>query len=145
MPTLSARGCHAEEMKSLAIRNWLVDLHDGEDYVWETCSKIAGIMSLVFRFVDHNEICSIRNPLDKVTIPASEEDQDEVRVLLPEQVIALLERFPYPCFRIKRAGCQITPGSDRRRPLLRRKISSPLHLRCLAGDLRRQSPCAWYK
>jgi len=64
----------AEEMKPLAIRNWLVDLHDGEDYVWETCSKIAGIMSLVFSFVDHNEICSIRNPLDKVTIPASEED-----------------------------------------------------------------------
>ena len=86
----------AEEMKPLAIRNWLVDLHDGEDYVWETCSKIAGIMSLVFSFVDHNEICSIRNPLDKVTIPASEEDQDEVKVLLPEQVIALLERLPYP-------------------------------------------------
>jgi integrase len=86
----------AEEMKPLAIRNWLVDLHDGEDYVWETCSKIAGIMSLVFTFVDHNEICSIRNPLDKVTIPASEEDQDQVKVLLPEQVIALLERLPYP-------------------------------------------------
>jgi hypothetical protein len=61
-------------MKPLAIRNWLVDLHDGEDYVWETCSKIAGIMSLVFAFVDHNEICSIRNPLDKVIIPASEEE-----------------------------------------------------------------------
>lgn len=86
----------AEEMKPLAIRNWLVDLHDGEDYVWETCSKIAGIMSLVFSFVDHNEIHSIRNPLDKVTIPASEEDHEEVKVLLPEQVIALMERLPYP-------------------------------------------------
>ena len=53
-------------------------------------------MSLVFSFVDHNEICSIRNPLDKVTIPASEEDQDEVMVLMPGQVIALLERLPYP-------------------------------------------------
>ena len=83
-------------MKPLAIRNWLVDLHDGEDYVWETCSKIAGIMSLVFSFVDHNEIHSVRNPLDKVTIPASEEDKEEVKVLLPEQVIALLERLPYP-------------------------------------------------
>jgi hypothetical protein len=41
----------AEEMKPLAIRNWLVDLHDGEDYVWGACSKIAGIMSLVFTFV----------------------------------------------------------------------------------------------
>jgi integrase len=86
----------AEEMKPLAIRNWLVDLHDGEDYVWETCSKVAGIMSLVFSFVDHNEIHSIRNPLDKVTIPASEEDHEEVKVLLPEQVIALIERLPYP-------------------------------------------------
>jgi integrase len=86
----------AEEIKPLAIRNWLVDLHDGEDYVWETCSKIAGIMSLVFSFVDHNEIYSLRNPLDKVTIPASEEDHEEVKVLLPEQVIALLERLPYP-------------------------------------------------
>jgi len=85
-----------EEIKPLAIRNWLFDLHDGEDYVWETCSKIAGIMSLVFSFVDHNEIYSVRNPLDKVTIPASEEDHEEVKVLLPEQVIALLERLPYP-------------------------------------------------
>jgi integrase len=85
-----------EEMKPIAIRNWLVDLHDGEDYVWETCSRVAGIMSLVFSFVDHNEIYSVRNPLDKVTIPASEEDHEEVKVLLPEQVIALLERLPYP-------------------------------------------------
>lgn len=86
----------AEEIKPLAIRNWLVELHDGEEYAWETCSKIAGIMSLIFSFVDHNEIYSLRNPLDKVTIPASEEDHEEVRVLLPEQVIALLERLPYP-------------------------------------------------
>ena len=84
------------EIKPLAIRNWLVDLHDGEDYAWETCSKVAGIMSLVFSFVDHNEIYSLRNPLDKVTIPASEEDHEKVKVLLPEQVIALLERLPYP-------------------------------------------------
>ena len=53
-------------------------------------------MSLDFSFVDHNEVYSIRNRLDKVTIPASEEDQDEVKVLLPEQVIALMERLPYP-------------------------------------------------
>jgi integrase len=86
----------AEEMKPLAIRNWLVDLHDGEDYVWDTCSKIGGIMSLVFDFVDHNEIYSVRNPLDKVTIPASEEDRKEVKLLLPEQVALLLERLPYP-------------------------------------------------
>jgi hypothetical protein len=62
----------AEEMKPLAIRNWLYDLHDGHDYRWETCSKTAGIMSLVFSFVDHNEIYSIRNLMEKVTIPASE-------------------------------------------------------------------------
>lgn len=84
------------EIKPLAISNWLVDLHDGEDYVWETCSKIAGIMSLVFSFADHNEIYTVRNPLDKVTIPASEEIHEEVKVLLPEQVIALLGRLPYP-------------------------------------------------
>jgi integrase len=85
-----------KKIKPLAIRNWLVDLHDGEDYAWETCSKIAGIMSLVFSFVDHNEIYSLRNPMDKVTIPASEEEHVKVKVLLPGQVIALLERLPYP-------------------------------------------------
>lgn len=51
-----------EQMKPLEIRNWLFDLHDGDDYHWETCSKTAGIMSLVFDFVDHNELHSIRNP-----------------------------------------------------------------------------------
>jgi hypothetical protein len=40
----------AGEMKPLAI------LHDGDAYRWETCSKTAGIMSLMFDFVDHNEI-----------------------------------------------------------------------------------------
>jgi len=82
-------------MKPLIIRNWLVDLHDGDDYTWETCSKIAAIMSLVFSFVDENEIYSIRNPMDKVTIPASEEEHEEVKVMLPEQVMNLLERLPY--------------------------------------------------
>ena len=38
----------AGEMKPLAIRNWLYDLHGGDDYHWETCSKRAGISSLVF-------------------------------------------------------------------------------------------------
>jgi integrase len=86
----------AEEMKPVAIRNWLFDLHDGEDYTWETCSKTAGIISLVFTFVDHNEVYAIRNPMDKVTIPASEEEHEEVKVLLPQQVMKLLERLPFP-------------------------------------------------
>jgi integrase len=86
----------AEEMRPVAIRRWLVSLHDDDEYSWKTCSKIAGIMSLVFTFVDHNEIYSIRNPLEKVTIPASEEDEEAVTLLLPEQVIALMERLPYP-------------------------------------------------
>lgn len=86
----------AVQMKPIAIRNWLFELHDSDDYAWETCSKIAGIMSLVFSFVDHNEFFSIRNLMDKVTIPASEEEHEEVKVLLPEQVAALLECLPYP-------------------------------------------------
>ena len=86
----------AGEMKPLAIRNWLYDLHDGDDYHWETCSKTAGIMSLVFDFVDHNEICSIRNPMDKVTIPASEEEHPEIRPLSPDEVFPLIERLPNP-------------------------------------------------
>lgn len=49
----------AEEIKPLAIRNWLYDLHDGQDYEWPTCSKAAMVMSLVFDFADFNEICSI--------------------------------------------------------------------------------------
>jgi integrase len=86
----------AEEMKPLAIRNWLFDLHDGYDYHWETCSKTAGIMSLVFDFVDHNELHSIRNPMDKVTIPASEEEHPEVKLLSPEEVFRLMARLPSP-------------------------------------------------
>jgi integrase len=85
----------AEEMKPIAIRNWLFDLHDGADYVWETCAKTAGIMSLIFTFVDHNEIYCVSNPLDRVTIPASEEDREDVKLLLPGQVFALLERLPF--------------------------------------------------
>jgi len=85
-----------EEMKPLAIRNWLYDLHDGEDYHWETCSKTAGIMSLVFDFVDHNELYSIRNPMDKVTIPASEEEHPELRLLSPDEVFTLMARVPSP-------------------------------------------------
>jgi integrase len=86
----------AEEMKPLAIRNWLFDLHDGNDYRWETCSKTAGIMSLVFDFVDHNELYGIRNPMDKVTIPASEEEHPDVRLLWPEEVFTLMGRLPSP-------------------------------------------------
>lgn len=86
----------AVQMKPIAIRNWLFELHDSDDYAWETCSKIAGTMSLVFSFVDHNEVFSIRNPMDKVTIPASEEEHEEIEVLLPEQVASLLECLSYP-------------------------------------------------
>jgi hypothetical protein len=86
----------AEQMKPLLIRNWLFDLHDGDDYHWETCSKTAGIMSLVFDFVDHNELYSIRNPMDKVTIPASEEEHPELKLLSPEEVFALMARLPSP-------------------------------------------------
>lgn len=90
------RNVVAEEMKPLAIRNWLFELHDGDDYHWETCSKTAGIMSLVFDFVDHNELHSIRNPMDKVTIPASEEEHPEVKLLSPEEVFRLMARLPSP-------------------------------------------------
>jgi len=86
----------AEEMKPLPIRNWLYELHDGDDYSWETCSKTAGIMSLVFDFVDHNELYSMRNPMDKVTIPASEEEHPELRLLTPEEVFSLMRRLPSP-------------------------------------------------
>lgn len=86
----------AEEMKPLLIRNWLYDLHDGDDYSWETCSKTAGIMSLVFDFVDHNELFSIRNPMDKVTIPASEDEHPTLRLLTPQEVFLLMGRLPNP-------------------------------------------------
>ncbi len=86
----------AGEMKPLTIRNWLYDLHDGDDYHWETCSKTAGIMSLVFDFVDHNEIFSISNPMEKVTIPASEEEHPAIRLLSPEEVFSLMTRLPSP-------------------------------------------------
>jgi integrase len=85
-----------EEMKPLAIRNWLYELHDDADYSWETCSKTAGIMSLVFSFVDRHEIYSIRNPMDRVTIPGSEEEHPKLTLLLPGEVFALMQRLPRP-------------------------------------------------
>jgi integrase len=51
-------------------------------------------MSLIFDFVDHNEICCIRNPLEKVTIPGSEEEHMAVKLLSPAQVFRLMERLP---------------------------------------------------
>ncbi len=90
------KGDIAEGIKPLAIRNWLYDLHDGDDYDWATCSKTATIMSLVFDFADSNDIYSIRNPLEKVVIPASEENKASVKVLKPEETIALIERLPFP-------------------------------------------------
>jgi integrase len=53
-------------------------------------------MSLVFDFVDHNELYSIRNPMDKVTIPASEEEHPTIRLLTPEEVFSLMARLPSP-------------------------------------------------
>jgi integrase len=53
-------------------------------------------MSLVFTFVDHNEIYSIRNPMEKVTIPASEEEHPKLRLLTPGEVFSLLQRLPCP-------------------------------------------------
>ncbi len=86
----------AAEMKPVAIRNWLYGVHDEADYTWETCTKIKQIMSLVFSFVDDNEVYSIRNPLQKVRIPASEDEHEEVKVVVPEQIMRLLERLPSP-------------------------------------------------
>jgi len=51
---------------------------------------------LVFDFIGHNEIYSIRNPMDKVTIPASEEEHPEIRLLSPDEVFSLIERLPNP-------------------------------------------------
>lgn len=50
----------------------------------------------MFDFVDHNEIFSIRNPMDKVTIPASEEEHPAIRLLSPEGVFSLMEKHPSP-------------------------------------------------
>ena len=63
---------------------------------FQEIAPLAWALSLVFDFVDHNEIFSIRNPLDKVTIPASEEDHPAIRLLSPEEVFALMERVPSP-------------------------------------------------
>jgi integrase len=53
-------------------------------------------MSLVFDFADSNDIYSVRNPLEKVVIPASEEDKEEVKVLTPEETIGLIEHLVSP-------------------------------------------------
>jgi len=50
----------------------------------------------MFDFVEHNEIFSIRNPMDKVTIPASEEEHPAIRRLSPEEAFSLMKKLPSP-------------------------------------------------
>jgi integrase len=54
------------------------------------------VMGQVFDHGDMYELESCRNPISKVLIPGSEDVDFEVRVLQPEETLAVIKRLDYP-------------------------------------------------
>ncbi len=84
----------AAGIKPLAIRDWLYALHDGDDYDWQTVSKIKMVMGQGLAHADAHDLETCRNPISKVCVPGSEDEDKEVRVLQPQetwQVVSWLE------------------------------------------------------
>ncbi len=86
----------AAKIKPLAIRDWLYDLHDDEDYDWQTVSKIKMVMGQVFKHADLHELEICRNPISRVLVPGSEDKDKEVRVLQPQETWQIISRLQDP-------------------------------------------------
>src|SRR5664279_3292111 len=86
----------AAKIKPLSVRDWLYAVHDDEDYGWQTVSKIKMVMGQVFDHADMYELETCRNPIAKVMIPASEDNDYEARVLQPAETLNLISRLQYP-------------------------------------------------
>ena len=86
----------ATKVKPLSIRDWLFTLHDEEDYDWQTVSKIKMVMGQVFDHADVYDLETCRNPVSKVRVPGSEDDDKEVRILQPEQTWQIILRLEDP-------------------------------------------------
>ena len=86
----------AAKIKPLAIRDWLYDLHDKCDYDWQTVSKVKMVMGQVFDHADIHDLETCRNPVSKVCIPGSEDEDQEVRILQPEVTWQIVLRLQDP-------------------------------------------------
>jgi hypothetical protein len=86
----------AAKIKPLSIRDWLYSLHDDEDYDWQTLSKLKMIMGQVFDHADTHDLEACRNPIKNVMVPGSEDTDREVRVLEPQETLAVIKRLDYP-------------------------------------------------
>lgn len=88
------QGDVAAKVKPLSIRDWLYDLHDESDYDWQTISKIKMVMGQVFDHADIHDLETCRNPVSKVRVPGSEDEDKEVRILQPQetwQIVSCLQ------------------------------------------------------
>jgi integrase len=86
----------AAKVKPLSIRDWLNDLHDEGDYDWQTVSKIKMVMGQVFDHADVHDLETCRNPVSKVRVPGSEDEDREIRVLQPEETWQIVSRLQDP-------------------------------------------------
>jgi integrase len=86
----------AAKVKPLAIRDWLFTLHDEDDYDWQTVSKIKMVMGQVFDHADVHDLETCRNPVSKVRVPGSEDEDKEVPILQPEQTWQIISRLEDP-------------------------------------------------
>ena len=86
----------AAKVKPLAIRDWLFTLHDEDDYDWQTVSKIKMLMGQVFDHADVHDLETCRNPVSKVRVPGSEDEDKEVPILQPEETWQIISRLEDP-------------------------------------------------
>jgi integrase len=86
----------AAKVKPLAIRDWLFSLHDEDDYDWQTVSKIKMVMGQVFDHADVHDLETCRNPVSKVRVPGSEDQDKEVRILQPEETWRIISGMQDP-------------------------------------------------
>jgi len=86
----------ASKVKPLSIRDWLFHLHDEDDYDWQTISKIKMVMGQVFDHGDIHDLETCRNPVSKVRVPGSEDEDKEVRILQPEETWKIVSRLQDP-------------------------------------------------
>jgi integrase len=86
----------AAKVKPLSIRDWLFHVHDEDDYDWQTVSKIKMVMGQVFDHADVHDLETCRNPVSKVRVPGSEDEDKDVRILRPEETWDIVSRLQDP-------------------------------------------------
>jgi integrase len=84
----------AAKIKPFTVRDWPYSLHDDEDYDWPTASRIKMVMGQVFDHADIYELEICRDPISRVLVPGSEDE--EVRVLQPQETWQIVSRLQDP-------------------------------------------------